>query len=100
MLTKHRSLVKLLAINGTVYPLTVSKEHAPVDLVGLIGLGASIKGSLTASRRTIVDLLRFASRHDIKPTIVKFPMTQEGVQDAIDTLKEGKMRYRGVLVRD
>ncbi|KAL7918481.1 GroES-like protein [Trichoderma austrokoningii] len=93
------NLVNLLTINGTVYPLTVSKEHAPVDLVGLIGLGASIKGSLTASRQTIIDLLRFASRHGIKPTIVKFPMTEEGVQDAIDTLKEGKMRYRGVLVR-
>lgn len=88
-----------MAVGGTVYPLTVSDDHAPIDLGELTGLGASIKGSLTASRRTIVDLLRFASRHDIKPTVMKFPMTEDGVKLAIETLKDGKMRYRGVLVR-
>ncbi|KAL7935995.1 GroES-like protein [Trichoderma chlorosporum] len=93
------NLVDLLAVNGTVYPLTVSDGDTPVDLGGLIGLGASVKGSLTASRRTICDLLRFASRHDIKPTVMTFPMTEDGVQEAIDTLRDGKMRYRGVLVR-
>ncbi|UKZ83015.1 putative secondary metabolism biosynthetic enzyme [Trichoderma virens FT-333] len=93
------NLIELLAVNGTIYPLTVSAEHTPIDLGELTGLGASIKGSLTASRRTISDLIRFASRHGIKPTVMKFPMTEDGIKEAIDTLRSGKMRYRGVLVR-
>ncbi|OPB46031.1 alcohol dehydrogenase [Trichoderma guizhouense] len=93
------NLIELLAVHGTIYPLTVSAENTPIDLGELTGLGASIKGSLTASRRTICELLRFASRHGIKPTVMTFPMTEDGVKEAIDTLKNGKMRYRGVLVR-
>ncbi|RFU79628.1 polyketide synthase, enoylreductase [Trichoderma arundinaceum] len=93
------NLIELLAVHGTIYPLTVSAEHTPIDLGELTGLGASIKGSLTASRRTISELIRFASRHGIKPTVQTFPMTEDGINEAIDTLKNGKMRYRGVLVR-
>ncbi|KAH8812956.1 chaperonin 10-like protein [Xylogone sp. PMI_703] len=92
-------LIDLLAVNGTIYPLTVSAEHIPIKLGKLTDLGASIKGSLTGSRRTINELMRFASLHGIKPTVMKFPMTEDGIKEAIDTLRSGKMRYRGVLVR-
>ncbi|KAL6792576.1 GroES-like protein [Trichoderma sp. SZMC 28013] len=93
------NLIELLAVHGTIYPLTVSAENTPIDLGELTGLGASIRGSLTASRRTICELLQFASRHGIKPTVMTFPLTEDGVKEAIDTLRNGKMRYRGVLVR-
>lgn len=43
-------------------------------------------------------MLDFAALHGIKPIIEKFPMTQKGVQDALQHLTDGEMRYRGVLV--
>lgn len=43
-------------------------------------------------------MLDFAARHAIKPQIEKFPMTLAGVKDAMQKLRDGKMRYRGVLV--
>jgi len=42
-------------------------------------------------------MLEFAAKHDIKPTIEKFPMTKQGVVDAMQKLRDGKVRYRGVL---
>lgn len=43
-------------------------------------------------------MLEFAARHSIKPIIMKFPMNVGGIEEAMKTLDEGKMRYRGVLV--
>ena len=43
-------------------------------------------------------MLAFAAKHGIKPQIEKFPMTQIGVTEAMQKLRDGKMRYRGVLV--
>lgn len=43
-------------------------------------------------------MLNFAAKHGIKPETEKFDFTDEGVSDAIQKLKDGKMRYRGVVV--
>jgi len=43
-------------------------------------------------------MLRFAALHGIKPMKQEFPMSVEGITQAMKTLKEGGMRYRGVLI--
>jgi D-arabinose 1-dehydrogenase-like Zn-dependent alcohol dehydrogenase len=43
-------------------------------------------------------MLDFAARHQVKPIIERFPMTKDGVEVGVAKLREGKMRYRGVLV--
>jgi D-arabinose 1-dehydrogenase-like Zn-dependent alcohol dehydrogenase len=43
-------------------------------------------------------MLEFAAQHEIKPIMMEFPMTEEGITKAMDTLRDGKMRYRGVLI--
>lgn len=43
-------------------------------------------------------MLRFAALHGITPVIQEFPLTLEGIEEAIDKLEKGKIRYRGVLV--
>ena len=43
------------------------------------------------------EMLSFAARHKIRPIIEEFPMTLEGINEAMDKLAAGKMRYRGVL---
>lgn len=44
-------------------------------------------------------MLEFAAAHGIKPQIEKFPLPQKGITEAMEHLKAGKMRYRGVVVR-
>jgi D-arabinose 1-dehydrogenase-like Zn-dependent alcohol dehydrogenase len=45
-------------------------------------------------------LLAFAALHNIKPVSEKFPLTGEGIEDALDKLEKGTIRYRGVLVAE
>ena len=42
-------------------------------------------------------MLKFASETGVRPIVEEFPMTEEGVAQAIDKLVTGKVRYRGVL---
>jgi D-arabinose 1-dehydrogenase-like Zn-dependent alcohol dehydrogenase len=60
--------------------------------------GAKIVGSGVASPGTQKAMLEFAAKKGIKPQVEKFPLTKEGVVDAMAKLRDGKMRYRGVLV--
>jgi D-arabinose 1-dehydrogenase-like Zn-dependent alcohol dehydrogenase len=53
--------------------------------------------NLVASRTTHAEMLAFAAQHDVKPLIEKFHMDEEGVAEAIDRLRSGKIRYRAVL---
>lgn len=53
--------------------------------------------SLTACRNKMLD---FAARNKIYTVAEKFPMTLQGVSAAVDKLRSGKMRYRGVLSWD
>ena len=58
----------------------------------------SIVGSGVADTASMRVMLEFAAKHGIKPQIEKFPLTLTGVKDAMQKLRDGKMRYRGVLV--
>jgi len=42
-------------------------------------------------------MLEFAARHGIRPMIEEFPMTVEGITEAMGKLEGGKLRYRAVL---
>ncbi|MGF1573062.1 MAG: NAD(P)-dependent alcohol dehydrogenase [Sumerlaeia bacterium] len=57
----------------------------------------SIKGSPLGSPETTRKMMEFAGRHDVKPMIEVFNMSD--VNKAIDRLENGKPRYRVVLVR-
>jgi D-arabinose 1-dehydrogenase-like Zn-dependent alcohol dehydrogenase len=44
-------------------------------------------------------MLQFAAHHCIKPIVMTFPLSQNGIEEA-EILRQGKMRYRGVLVHE
>ena len=43
-------------------------------------------------------MLRFAALHGIRPVIEQFPMSVDGIEDAMTKLEQGKVRYRAVMV--
>lgn len=86
-------------VHGTIYPLTVDLAPSAVPLLLMNFKGIRIQGSLVASRHSLRSLIEFAAEKQIRPTIMTFPLTKDGVEDAMETLRNGKMRYRGVLVR-
>jgi D-arabinose 1-dehydrogenase-like Zn-dependent alcohol dehydrogenase len=85
---------------GTVYPLTISFDTTPVPLLALVAQGLRIQGSLGSTRSEFHKMLKFVVNHDIRPTIMTWPLNKKGIEDAMTTLREGRMRYRGVLVAE
>ena len=86
-----------MAVDGTIYPLTVSSEATPIYLHDLVSKGIRIQGTSVAARPAIRRMLNFAALHGIKPIIMEWQMNEQGIEEAMKTLRTGKMRYRGVL---
>lgn len=61
----------------------------------LMGKQKSISASPTGSPHTMAEMMRFVARHDIRPMIESYSMSD--VNEAIEKLKNGKPRYRIVL---
>lgn len=87
-----------MAPDSVIFPLTVSNDNFTIPYMPLIHSGIRIQGSLVSARHIHRQMLEFAAQHQIKPIIMEFPMTVDGVEDAFSTLSNGDMRYRGVLV--
>lgn len=88
----------LMAPRGAMYPLSVSGEDLKVPYQTLIDRELRVQGSLVAPRQVHREMLAFAALHGIKPIVEEFEMTVDGIEDAMGRLREGRMRYRGVLV--
>ncbi|KAG2362551.1 chaperonin 10-like protein [Suillus spraguei] len=88
----------VLAPNATIYPITLSEGNISFPHTPLLLKGLTIQGSVPASRGIHAKMLRFAAVHDIKPTIQEFPLTAEGIEDAMTKLDSGQIRYRAVFV--
>ncbi|KAI9813609.1 MAG: hypothetical protein M1827_003679 [Pycnora praestabilis] len=88
----------IMQAGGTIYPLTVSADNLSVPSLPFIQSRSRFQGSIVAPRYIHNKMLEFAAFHGIKPIIMEYPMNVEGMAEAMKTLDEGKMRYRGVLV--
>jgi len=86
-----------MAPASTIFPITVAQEDFSIPYMPMIVNGIRIQGTVVAPRHVHRDMLRFAAHHKIKPINMEFPLSQEGITKAMQTLKDGKMRYRGVL---
>jgi D-arabinose 1-dehydrogenase-like Zn-dependent alcohol dehydrogenase len=95
---ENTSYMTVMAKLGKIYPLTISFEAPALPLLQLVVGGLSIVGSAGCYRYEMQTMMEFAARHGVRPQIQTWPMTQKGVTDAMQTLADGKMRYRGVMV--
>ncbi|PSK58674.1 NADP-dependent alcohol dehydrogenase-like protein 2 [Elsinoe australis] len=90
--------VPILAPGATVFPLSVAEGNFEFPYMALLLAGITIQGSVVAPRHVHQRMLLFAARHNIKPIIQKFEMSEAGITDAMKKLDEGNVRYRAVLV--
>ncbi len=58
----------------------------------------TIQGSFVGNRATMREMLAFAEKHDIRPVIEQMPMSR--INEAIDRVRQSKVRYRIVLNND
>ncbi|GKZ19597.1 hypothetical protein AbraIFM66951_002871 [Aspergillus brasiliensis] len=97
---KYSSILPLMDSPSAIYPLSVTFEPSPISTLELVLKGCKVQGSMVASRQSTQALLEFAAVKQIRPTIMTFPFTTAGIEEAMDQLRNGKVRYRAVLVRE
>ncbi|KIY64734.1 NADP-dependent alcohol dehydrogenase [Cylindrobasidium torrendii FP15055 ss-10] len=91
---------KVLANKATVIPLTLTFGKMEIPFFQFLTRGYNVLGSILASRQGYSDMLDFCGRNKVFPVIEKFPLTRDGVTEAVEKLQSGKMRYRGVLTNE
>jgi len=90
--------IPILAAGAVVFPLSVADGNFSIPYMPLIANGLTIQGSIVAPRHVHADMLEFAARHDIRPITQKFDMSVAGIEEAMEKLEAGKVRYRAVLI--
>lgn len=91
-------LIGALAPGASIHPLSVDEGNFSIPYMPLLANGLTVQGSVVASRYIHNRMLEFAALHKIVPIIEKFPMTEEAINEAMDKLNSGNVRYRGVFV--
>lgn len=93
-----KAYLRVLEKDATIIPLSVDEGNFEFPYMPIIGKQLKIQGSLVATRDVHAKMLQFAARHGIKPMIEEVPMTEEGINSAVERLKKGDVRYRFVAV--
>ena len=91
-------ILPLMKTRSSIYPLSVSEGDFAIPYMPLLANGITIQGSLVATRSVHREMLEFAALHQCKPVVEKFPMTEEGIAEAIGKLESGKIHFRAVLI--
>ena len=89
-----------MAHHGSIYPLTISTELLSIPYLPFLLNNISFVGTTGGPLYLYSQMLDFVAFHKIKPIIQEFPMTVDGITDALNKLDTGEMRYRGVLLAD
>ncbi|EOX4430023.1 NAD(P)-dependent alcohol dehydrogenase [Vibrio alginolyticus] len=74
--------------------------EAPIEIAALpmISSQKSISGSPVGAPATLITMMEFAARHNIKPVTEVYKFSE--INEAFEHLEEGKARYRIVLQHD
>jgi alcohol dehydrogenase len=81
---------------GTLVLTALTADPLPMIPVQLLAYEKRIIGSLIGTRLDFQELLRLAVQHHIRPMTECYPL--DDVNTAHTRLREGKVRYRAVLV--
>lgn len=93
-----QKIIPALAPGATIHPLSVDEGDFKIPYMPLLAYGLNVQGSVVAPRYIQNRMLEFAALHKIEPIMEKFPMNEKSINEAMDKLNEGNVRYRGVFV--
>ncbi|KAI8148600.1 chaperonin 10-like protein [Fennellomyces sp. T-0311] len=91
--------IELLDRNGSFFLIGIPEK--PIQISNILPFLQSqkvFKGAILGGRYIVDLMLEFAARHGIKPAIVEYPMTPEGITKAIKDSENNSVRYRAVLM--
>lgn len=92
--------IPIMTLPGTIYPLTVSFEDLKIPYIPFLFSGLRVQASIVAPRVIYRRMLKFAAFHGIGAVSQEYRLDEGGIEQAMGDLREGKMRYRGILCAD
>jgi uncharacterized zinc-type alcohol dehydrogenase-like protein len=92
------ALIATLAPKGRLHLVGVVTDRMQLRSGALLNWQRSVSGSPTGSPATMAQMLAFAARHGIAAQVERFAMSK--VNEAIERLRAGQLRYRAVLDAD
>ncbi|KAF7335248.1 NAD(P)-dependent alcohol dehydrogenase protein [Mycena sanguinolenta] len=92
-----KPFIDIMKPKGIIFPVTVTFSPLSVPFLPSLLKALTFQFVKPPGRSVYKKMLDFAARHHIEPVIERFPMTRDGVENGMAKLREGKMRYRGVL---
>ncbi len=92
------AMIAALAPKGRLHFVGAVLAPISVQAFALISGQKQVSGSPTGSPTAIAKMLAFCARHGIEPVIETYPMSR--VNEALDRLRAGQVRYRAVLHND
>jgi uncharacterized zinc-type alcohol dehydrogenase-like protein len=90
-----KALAATLAPKGRLHFVGIVPSELGLRVSDLMSQQRSISGSPVGAPQVIATMLEFCARHQIKPQIEVFPMTE--INEAMEHLEAGKARYRIIL---
>jgi uncharacterized zinc-type alcohol dehydrogenase-like protein len=90
--------INVLSPKGRLHVVGAVMEPMSVPVFPLLIGQKSISGSPVGSPKSIATMLDFAARHKIEPVIEPFSLYQ--VNEAMEKLRQGKAKYRLVLLNE
>ncbi len=87
-----------LNARGRLHFVGATLEPLDINVFSLLMGQRSVSGSPIGSPAVIADMLDFAQRHDVKPTVEMFRF--DDINAAVNRLRAGEAHYRLVLTRD
>lgn len=91
----YDSLINCLKTNGTLCVVGVSSNPIKILPFTLISKQIKLAGSAVGNIATIKNMLEFCSKHNVRPWVEEFEMTEANT--AIQNLKDNKLKFRAVL---
>jgi D-arabinose 1-dehydrogenase-like Zn-dependent alcohol dehydrogenase len=91
------AFLELMAPQSHIIVNQLTTDDMVIPFLPFILKEISIHSMLTATPEQVETMLHFAADHGVRPIIEQFPMTEEGIAQAVDKLSTGQIRYRGVL---
>jgi uncharacterized zinc-type alcohol dehydrogenase-like protein len=85
----------LVKPNGILCFLPKLKKELKLLTTYLVSGQKTVCGNTVPARAVIQEMLDFCGAHKIEPTIESYPMKE--VNEAVEKLRKGKLRYRIVL---
>jgi alcohol dehydrogenase (NADP+) len=88
-------LLSLVANRGTLVLLAAPESLMTLNSFELIMRQVNVTGSLIGGRKITAEMLDFASKHDVRPWIEKYSMSD--INKAVQHVIDGNPRYRVVM---